>query len=219
MDKLKEEIKSFQNLWKGGYKNNIEDSSVRNLQGIYKYCLEPYKSNATILEIGPGHGCWTIKMERAKKIYCLDALSSEHNDFNVNHTDIEYYQVDDFSCRMVPDDSIDLLFSYDTFCHISYTGTKEYLKNIYPKLKKGSNCFIMIADYDKYKKTETNLEYPDIYNSLEESIKDYDGPAYPGRWYWYGIKKFCELLKEYKYEIINKDIDIDYKNPICHFKK
>ena len=50
---------------------------------------------------------------------------------------------------------------------------------------------------------------------------DYDGEPYPGRWYFYGIKRFCELAEKYGYKIIDEDVakDFDELSPIIHFKK
>ena len=43
---------------------------------------------------------------------------------------ITYFQVDDFSLDCIPSNSLDYVFSYDVFCHISYPGQREYLKNL-----------------------------------------------------------------------------------------
>jgi len=153
-------------------------------------------------------------------------LSPEHTGFfnNIPQSDkVEYIQVTDFSCDELEKDSITYLFSYDVFCHISYSGTEEYLKNLYPKLKKGADCFIMIADPDKYihengrNKLMTSAGFVD----WDLFVDDYDGNPVAGRWYFYGIDRFCYLLKKYDYKIVSKDVigEYDKKSPIVHFKK
>ena len=52
-------------------------------------------------------------------------------------------------------------------------------------------------------------------------VDDYDGNPVAGRWYFYGIDRFCYLLKKYDYKIVSKDVigEYDKKSPIVHFKK
>ena len=52
-------------------------------------------------------------------------------------------------------------------------------------------------------------------------VDDYDGDPINGRWYFYGIDRFCYLLKKYDYKIVSKDVigEYDKKSPIVHFKK
>ena len=156
----------------------------------------------------------------------LDALSAEHNHFweRVPRKDgFQYFQVEDFQCNELKDNSIDYLFSYDVFCHISYSGCREYLKNLYPKLKNDAKCFIMIADRDKYSNQEglNRLMSRTRHENLKDFLDDYDGPPENGRWYFYGIGKFCKLLEEFGYKLILKDATLhsDKFNPTIYFKK
>ena len=159
-------------------------------------------------------------------ITCLDIFSAEHNSFwellgNEKKSFINYHQIEENNCKELKDESIDFLFSYDVFCHIPYRKCEQYLKNLYNKLKLNTVCVIMIADYKKSVKNNQPLARVrgHKYNSLQEEIDDIDGPFYHGRFYYYGIDKFCELLEKYNYTVINKDIDLDKQNPICIFKK
>jgi len=231
---LKKELKSFQNLWKGGtarpklgWKKSAELAKFQDLNGIVKTCINPYvNNNTTVLEIGAGGGFWTQKMLHAKEIFCLDALSAKHNKFwsRIKKQDnIKYFKVEDFSCNELINNSINYVFSYDVFCHISYSGAEAYLKNMYKKLKRRSNCFIMIADANKYFDINGRKKLTKYagFSSFEELVKDYDGPPVNGRWYFYGIELFCNLLEKYNYEIVSKDVatEIDKLNPIIHFRK
>jgi len=225
--KLIRELDSFQTLWEGGFGCAIfsnEDSEADNVADI---CIKPYiNKKMVVLEIGCGAGRYTKRLREAKKIYCFDALSAEHNRFwerFEKNEYIVYHQVKDFKCHELPNDSIEYIFSYDTFCHISYSGADAYLKNLYCKLKKGANCFIMIADFVKYSCEEgkKSLARRAGFSSFEELVIDYDGEPRSGRWYFYNTQRFCKLLEKYGYIIVNRDVvsELNIMSPIIHFRK
>jgi len=138
------------------------------LHVVYLTCIKPYiTQNSVVLEIGPGRGAWTKTFLSAKEVWCLDALSAEHNNFwqYVGHSpNVRYIQVSDFSCSMLPDSKFDYLFSFGSLCHISFEGIGEYMKNLRPKLKRGAHCFVMIADYEKYNMALDNRDKLSIFN-------------------------------------------------------
>lgn len=51
---------------------------------------------------------------------------------------------------MLPENTFDYMFLFGCLCHVSFAGITEYAINLYPNMKQESNCFWMIADYDKY---------------------------------------------------------------------
>jgi SAM-dependent methyltransferase len=237
MNKLDKEIQSFQNIWRGGFKTGYNEK--RNQKGIELYLKENAKGKC-LLEIGCGGGQWSkfiYELNIFDKIYCIDVLSEDHNQFwnyvgNEKKDKIEYFQVNDFSLNSIPNDSLDFVFSYDVFCHISYDGQKEYLKNLFDKCKAECELFIMYADASKYFKSEPeniNNQYNEqknkgfIANNNEELIQllvnDSNSEPVCGRWYWIGIDKFIELCYNYNYKVISKDLNIDKTNPITLFKK
>ena len=128
------------------------------------------------LEIGPGRGAWTKALLPSKEIYALDALSAEHNRFYeyLGHPEnVQYFHVQDFECKMLPDDHFDYMFSYGCFCHVSFEGIQAYAENVHPKLKRNSNCFWMVADYDKYDGAVTNLKELSIYSAMMPRSRKY----------------------------------------------
>ena len=163
-NQLSKELKSFQDVWQGGYyEGNPLDSLgpssfgefgyISTLYAVYVYCIRPYVTSSTaVLEIGPGRGAWTKTMLHAREIWCLDAKSREDNeiDFYLGcPKNLNYFQVKDFACCELPDDKFDYFFSFGALCHVSWTGIEQYIHNLYPKLRHGAHGFIMVADYDK----------------------------------------------------------------------
>jgi hypothetical protein len=166
-------IASFQNVWKGGYfEGDPLDPMGRSsygslgymsvLHATYLCCIKPYvKPDSVVLEIGPGRGAWTKTMLAAREVWCLDALSAEHNRFweyvgSAPH--VHYHQVSDFSCADLPDDHFTYLFSFGALCHVPFSGITEYARNLWPKLKSGCEAFIMVADYDKHNHAISEFE-------------------------------------------------------------
>ena len=143
MDKLNEEIKSFKNIWHGGFRSGYDEKrGQKRLEDYLKHSLE----GTSLLEIGCGGGQWSkyiYELNVFKEIYCVDVLSAEHNNFweyvgEKSNNLIQYFHVDNFDLEQIPDNSIDYVFSYDVFCHISYSGISNYLKSLSIKCKKNA---------------------------------------------------------------------------------
>lgn len=235
--KLIEEINSFQTLWKGGYRTGY--STKRNQRGIEDY-LKQNVHGKCCLEIGCGGGQWSrflYDLNVFEKIYCIDVLSAEHNNFweyvgEDKKDKIEYFQINNFCLDILPENSLDYVFSYDVFCHISYSGIEAFLKNLYGKCKKDCNLLIMYADPKKYLLSEpenilslqstvwhAGLEYKTEEDLIINCLNDKDGVPMAGRWYWVGIENFIDLCKKYNYKILDRDLKIDKTNPITLFLK
>lgn len=255
--KLIDELESFKNIWKGGYfegdpLNPMAKSGygqlgfISTLHTTYLRCIKPYVNSATVsLEIGPGKGAWTRSLLPSKEVYVLDALPEEHNRFfeYLGHPkNVRYFQIKDFKCDMLPEKYFDYMFSFGCLCHVSFEGIREYAVNIYPKLKRGSNCFWMVADYDKYNSAISNLhdlsiwtammprrrkylplkwlfEYLMKKDTLQSIRPDENDQPQPGRWYHAGIERTCSMLKEVGYQIVDPDVGTCLRDPIIHFMK
>jgi len=263
MTDYQQELKSFQGLWKGGYFEGdpldpLGWSSygpigfISGIHATYLRCVKPYINEKTVaLEIGPGRGAWTKTMLSAQEIWTMDALSAEHNGFwdyipIEEKSRIRYLEVQDFSCEELPPNHFNYMFSFGTLCHVSFSGMEEYAKNIYPALKKGANCFWMIADYSKYNtairslsnigifhrviqprfkgKKLTQLLLTLLYGHRKISVGgtlpvDQDDLPSPGRWYDAGLAKTCRMLEDQGYEILDSDVGTSLRDPIIHFRK
>jgi hypothetical protein len=262
MNRLRAELESFSRIWKGGYyEGNPLDplgwssygpiGFISGLHATYLRCIRPYVDARTVaLEIGPGRGAWTKALLPAKTIYVMDALSAEHNRFwdyipREEEERIKYLHVQDFSCMELPQNHFNYMFSFGALCHVSFEGIEAYAKNIYPKLKKGADCFWMIADYKKYNAAVTNLREIGIYHRLispEFSEKwlsnfilgrihrrlkftqaklpvDESNAPSPGRWYDAGVERTCLMLESLGYQVVDPDVGTCLRDPIIHFRK
>jgi len=230
--KLQEEIASFQTLWEGGFRCGY--SQERNQKGVETFVKTNLCSpHSTWLEIGCGGGQWSKAIyPRVAKLYAVDILSATYNKFweyvGGDATDkIEYLHVKDFNLSGVPDNSIDFVFSYDVFCHISLSGQKEYMKSLKRVMKPGAIAFIMYADIEKYVMNggsnlntiidEYRVTPHDMDKFVSTIVRESDGPSWPGRWYFVGIENFVKITEDAGFTIIQRDIDIDKITPITMF--
>jgi len=86
---------------------------------------------ATILEIAPGFGRWTQYL----KDHCTRLIIVDLNPKCINHcqtrfrecSHISYHVNDGKSLAMVPPDSLDFIFSYDSLVHAEYDAIEAYL--------------------------------------------------------------------------------------------
>ncbi|HUX53525.1 MAG TPA: class I SAM-dependent methyltransferase [Williamwhitmania sp.] len=256
----KDEIGAFKNLWHGGFREGdpLDTMGISTygpfgymscLYATYLCCIKPYiTKESNVLEIGPGRGAWTkcFITRGAKEIWAIDALSAEHNgfwDYVGVHENVRYFQVEDNTCSMVPDESIDYFFSFGCFCHLSPNAINDYMTYAYKKMRPGSHGFFMFADYDKYNSLieneskysisrmfETKRFIPILLawrivfsifksNKLQFQNKNEDDIITPGRWYHLGVDNAENMLKKIGFEVIEKDVGVIQRDPIVHFFK
>ena len=262
--RLRRELDQFNDLWKGGYFEGdpldpLSKSSygpfgfMSVLHATYLRCIVPYVGpHSRVLEIGPGRGAWTRTFVSlgAREVWCLDALSREHNGFDAYVGDVSrvtYIEVADFRCADVPDDHFDFFFSFGCFCHISFAGTTEYMRNIYRKLRPGANGFLLVADYDRYNAAiaDRSLHLARVVHASRSGLiarlwnrvadwfiarkygerefrprnKHEPDTPHPGRFYHAGLDETCAMMREIGYEILSEDVGTVYRDPIIHFRK
>lgn len=253
---LSGELGSFQQIWAGGYYEGdplhpLSLSSygdlgfISVLHATLLRCIRPYVGGDTVsLEIGPGRGAWTKALLPSKEVYALDALPEDHNQFYrylgfPSH--VKYFQVNDFSCRMLPDDHFSYMFSFGCLCHVSFDGIAEYARNLFPKMKRGSNSFWMVGDYEKYNQAVLRQKELSVtgaclslrrrrlplrwlfdrlpHQEIPTIASDTDDLPSPGRWYNSGTDRVCDLLRDVGYVVLDRDVGTSLRDPIIHFIK
>lgn len=100
---------------------------------------------ATLLEIGPGHGRWSGFLAGHCKLLYLADLSPtclEHCRGLFGDAGVVYVPTDGHSLTQVPDASIDFAWSYDCFVHIGPQDTAGYLRDLQRVLRPGGEATI-----------------------------------------------------------------------------
>jgi methyltransferase family protein len=108
----------------------------------------------TILEIAPGFGRWTNYL----KDYCeqlwivdrVDECIEACRQRFAGDSRLSYYVNDGRSLSMFPDESIDFVFSFDSFVHTRRDIVEAYLSQLSHKLKIGGKGFIHHSNLGEY---------------------------------------------------------------------
>jgi cyclopropane fatty-acyl-phospholipid synthase-like methyltransferase len=142
------------------------------------------KKDKIILEIGCGAGYWTkFLCENSLKVYAIDIIPKPLFEAE-NFTYLEN-ENDQFNCKTIDTESIDFVFSFGVFCHLSKNACEEYIQDILRVLKKDGTAILMYADkkglqkfYDN-KNVSPNSVYGEYvnYENILPMIKKYDKSA------------------------------------------
>ena len=107
--------------------------------------LRPYLTGGAVLEIGPGGGRWTAVIQTlARQVYVLDVarrpLEVCRERFKAN-TNIQYILGDGCSIPL-GNASVDGIWSYDVFVHISPVDARSYVRDFARVLRPGAYAVI-----------------------------------------------------------------------------
>ena len=108
----------------------------------------------TILEIAPGFGRWTHYLKGCcRQLWAVDR-SSEcievcRRRFAAD-SNVRCYLNDGRSLSMIPDDSVDFVFSFDSFVHTNRNVVEAYLRELGTKLKIDGKGFIHHSNFGQH---------------------------------------------------------------------
>jgi hypothetical protein len=123
------------------------------------------------LEIAPGHGRWTQFLKDAcERLILVDLSGSciaacQHRFPDCSH--ISYYVNDGKSLAMLPDESIDFAFSFDSLVHVEADVIEAYLQQLAVKLTKQGVGFIHHSNLGQYKNQLWYVRLPLMRNILK----------------------------------------------------
>jgi ubiquinone/menaquinone biosynthesis C-methylase UbiE len=102
------------------------------------------------LEIGPGDGMFSMDFRTWRLNYFLDVLDRGkviRKKFNTRHHKyLKFYTTRNTECSNIPQNSCNLVFSWDTFVFFTQQHVQQYLHDIKRVLIPGGYCFIQYAD-------------------------------------------------------------------------
>jgi SAM-dependent methyltransferase len=118
--------------------------------------IHAFVPTGTILEIGPGFGRWTHYLRsRCQRLIVVDlaenCISACRQRF-ASDPRLVFHVNDGRSLAMVPDESIDFVFSFDSLVHAEADVLQAYLGQLARKLKPNGAGFIHHSNIGEYRR-------------------------------------------------------------------
>lgn len=155
IDRLDKTLEWFQHDLKQKQKTPIVDAALRKFvqSKIFQFARTNIYNS---LEIGPGDGMFSMDFRTWRLNYFLDVLLDREKvirkKFNPKHQKyLKFYTTRNTECSNIPQNSCNLVFSWDTFVFFTQQHVQQYLHDIKRVLIPGGYCFIQYADchYDQ----------------------------------------------------------------------
>ena len=132
-----------------------------------------------ILEIAPGFGRWTqFLVNHCEKLVLVDLSAKcieRCKERFRGHSHVDYHVNDGASLEMVPDDSVDLAFSFDSLVHVEDAVMKEYIRQLAKKLTPNGVGFIHHSNLGEYRDYFTSLRKIGRMIGSEQSSRGEEG--------------------------------------------
>jgi 2-polyprenyl-3-methyl-5-hydroxy-6-metoxy-1,4-benzoquinol methylase len=124
--------------------------------------IHGFMPTGTILEIAPGFGRWTNYLRKCCEQLVVVDLSEKCIDACQHRfaadTNISYHVNDGKSLAMIPDNSIDFVFSFDSLVHAEADVLESYLSQLATKLKPNGVGFIHHSNLGRYQQAFAVIE-------------------------------------------------------------
>jgi hypothetical protein len=126
------------------------------LPRLHRFLPNPAEQNARIVEIAPGHGRWTQFLLRHCRTLAAYDVSQGCVDYCRQRfaPDIERgaaaFHLTDGLTLAENDNSVDLVFSFDSLVHVERDVMKSYLAHIARCLKRGGFAFLQHSNLGSY---------------------------------------------------------------------
>ncbi len=152
----------FQKAW--GESGYYEDFAYGvGIDRVCEVALYPFLTVSTrVLEIGPGGGAFTSRIVPCvAHLTALDVIKMPSQFADWKNFTFRELPDQDFSCKGVARESIDFVFSYNVFCHLSNPSIAKYLLSVNRVLVPGGYFVFMLANFAHTKK---NMQPEEISN-------------------------------------------------------
>jgi ubiquinone/menaquinone biosynthesis C-methylase UbiE len=116
-----------------------------------RYVIPYVNAEQHAVEIGPGGGRWTRYLLAFRKLYAVDYHAELLDELKKNFRtpNMKFIKNNGTDFPGIEERSIDYLCSFGTFVHLDARLVEDYLMNMKPILKVGTNVVIQYADKTK----------------------------------------------------------------------
>lgn len=137
----------FLALWANGYDEDFAGYAPGTIDQL-SAALDKYSRPGVVLDIGCGGGRLTTRLlsPRFTRVVALDLWPDRPKGLAANVT---YHAVgsQDYSCSPVADATIDTVWSFGCFCHLSNSAVGAYMRSIRRVLKPDGVAVVMLANW------------------------------------------------------------------------
>jgi SAM-dependent methyltransferase len=143
-DSINNTLRNYRTWQEWPWQENLDPwtSSQGWKQGFLEHVVRRYMpQGGAILEVGPGNGRWTETLKDIAShltvVDLSDVCIAECRKRFAGSTNITYVVNNGVDLRAVPDASVDAIFSFDVFVHITPQDTAKYVAEFARVLKPG----------------------------------------------------------------------------------
>ncbi len=136
-------------------KNSYYDNAEPYIDGQWEGRIRPFMGNvdfATTIDLAAGHGRNSKKLlEHAQKLWIVDVNQSNIDFCRKRFADesrIEYLVCDGTSLQPIPDQSVTLIYCFDSMVHFDMDVIRAYLAEAMRVLKPGGHAFLHHSNMD-----------------------------------------------------------------------
>lgn len=165
----------FLAFWGGnGYTETWDGYEKNWTPEIMDMVTQHVTKESTVLEIGCGSGYWTNKIHPiCKQMYAIDLIPRPAIDNRIVYIENEDQE---YKCKYIVDNSIDFVFSFGVFCHLSLSACDQYLADIIRVLKPNGKALLMYGDQHGLQKhfKDPNLTCEAVgwkYNTYDDTMQ------------------------------------------------
>ena len=199
----------FQSVWgAAGYQEDFKYGI-----GIDATCaavLNPFfDKSKTALEIGCGGGSFTKRMVgNFAHVTAIDVIKPpEHF---AQFKDFTYYELPEQNtlCSGVADASVDFVFCYNVFCHLSDAMISSYISSAKRVLKAGGDFVFMLSNFDNIKHI-----FPD------KIAEQKPGQLTPALHFYQDLSTLNRVIKWYDWTVVNPNMVPAHRDIVVHLRK
>lgn len=149
----------FKQAWgKDGYYENF--SYGVGIDKVCEVCLYPFVNGKDVLEIGAGGGVFTERIIGKPNWFGVIDVIPKPDKFSF--TGVQYIELpnQDYYCTGVPDNSMEFVFAYNVFCHLSNEALIQYVQSVRRVIRTGGNFVFMLSSYGRSSSQELGTLLP-----------------------------------------------------------
>lgn len=218
---------TFQQLWPDGFIEGWQHYGGDFTDTILDKFVAPHAGgDKTVLEIGPGGGLFTAKLGRLfSKVLALDVVDKAPG--FPNGTNITYIKAPDrdFNCYSIPPTSVDFIFTFGVFPHLTRAAQAEYLASMFRVLKPGGRVVAGFANWKRHPllmRIQINvflIDAAEIAHLGGEHVKAVKEPVeHSAPWFYNDLERTKRMVKSAGFTDF-EDLIPEFRDTLAGFKR